>query len=325
MMKTVGFLISHKENEKRRALIPEHVRWVSCPDKLYFEFGYGNVLGFADCDYVSVGCHMVSREEALSQSIICDPKIGDAEYLAKLEKEKTIFGWVHAVQNPNITDILINNKLTAYAWEDMYTSGRHIFWRNNEVAGEAAIMQAFMCHGIMPYNTKVAILGKGNIARGALKILILLGADVIVYDRKTEKLFRSELGNFDVIVNGVLWDTNREDHIVYKSDLARMKKGAMIIDISCDKNGGIETSIPTSIEKPTYVVDGITHYVVDHTPSLFYKTTSKEISLEVSKYLDELITDKIGYTLDNAKIIENGNILDQKIINFQHRGLYYGI
>ena len=44
----------------------------------------------------------------------------------------------------------------------------------------------------------------------------------------------------------------------------------MIIDISCDRNGGIETSIPTTIENPTYMVEGIRHYVVDHTPSLFY-------------------------------------------------------
>lgn len=92
-----------------------------------------------------------------------------------------------------------------------------------------------------------------------------MGADVTIYDRKTEKLFQKELSQYDVIVNGILWDTERKDHIIYKSDLKRMKKGAMIIDISCDRNGAVETSIPTSMDQPTYEVDAIVHYVVDHT------------------------------------------------------------
>jgi N5-(carboxyethyl)ornithine synthase len=105
-----------------------------------------------------------------------------------------------------------------------------------------------------------------------------MGADVVVYDRHTEQLLSKELGEYDVIVNALLWDTKRTDHIIYREDLKRMKKGAMIIDVSCDRAGAIETSVPTTLENPTYVVDGITHYVVDHTPSLFYKTTSKCIS-----------------------------------------------
>ena len=104
-----------------------------------------------------------------------------------------------------------------------------------------------MCHGVFPYGKKVAVLGRGNTARGAIKMLNHLGADVMSYDRHTEVLFRKELGSYDVIVNAILWDTNRKDHIIYKYDLSRMKKDCMIIDISCDRNGGIETSIPTTI------------------------------------------------------------------------------
>lgn len=96
-------------------------------------------------------------------------------------------------------------------------------------------MHAFQLHGIMPYNTKAALIGRGNVGNGALKILTLLGADVHIYNRRMEKLLRDELSEYDVIVNAVLWDTNRNDHIIYKSDLKRMKKGSMIIDISCDR------------------------------------------------------------------------------------------
>ena len=318
-MKTIGFVISKKEKEKRRALLPQDIVRIKNKSSLYFEKGYGEVLNIGDEVYSSLGCNIVSRREVLQQDIICDPKIGDAEYLIDLNKHQTIFGWIHAVQNRDITDTLISRKLTAYAWEDMYESGRHVFWRNNEIAGEAAIMQSFECYGIMPYNTKVAVLGKGNVARGAMKILTLLGADVVVYDRKTEKLFQNELDKYDVIVNGILWDTSRNDHIIYKSDLKRMKKGAMIIDISCDRNGGIETSIPTTIEDPVFTMEGIMHYAVDHTPSLFYKTSTIDISKELYKYVDELIESKARDVLSKALIIDKGVIVGQRIIEFQKR------
>ncbi|MDV2440812.1 N(5)-(carboxyethyl)ornithine synthase [Acinetobacter gerneri] len=317
-MKTIGFPISDKENENRRAIIPNDLVNISNVQYIYIEQGYGDVLGYSDNDYINLGAKVVSRNEVLQQDIICDPKIGDAKYLDELN-EQTIFGWVHAVQNKNITDKLINNKLTAYAWEDMFDQGRHIFWRNNEIAGEAAIVHAYTLHGLFPYNTKVALLGRGNIARGAFKILTMMGADVTVYDRRTEDLFRSEIGKYDVLVNGILWDTSRKDHIIYKTDLKKMKKGALIIDISCDKNGGIESSVPTNLDNPIYVVDDIVHYAVDHTPTLFYKTISHSLSESLSIFLNHLIEEKNNSILDEALIVNNGMVIDQRINDFQGR------
>ena len=287
-MRKIGFPISKKENEFRRALIPADLKVVKNCGQLYFEKGYGEQIGYSDSDYERYGCHMVSHEESLAKEIICDAKIGDADYLSKLRNGQIIFGWIHAVQNRDITDKILGCKATAIAWEDMYHKGRHCFWRNNEIAGEAAIMHAFQCYGKMPYDLEVALIGQGNVARGAQKILTLLGANVTVYNRRTENLFKEELPRFDVIVNGILWDISREDHIIYREDLRRMKANSLIVDISCDSHGGIETSIPTTIEKPVYFVDGIMHYVVDHTPSLFYKTATSGISYEVAKYLDDL-------------------------------------
>ena len=124
---------------------------------------------------------------------------------------------------------------------------------------------------------------------------------------------------YDVVVNAILWDTNRKDHIIYRSDLRRMRAGSLIIDISCDKNGGIETSIPTTIEDPIYIVDGITHYVVDHTPSLFYKTTSQSLSKIFVRYIDYLIEDKDSIVLRKCCNFSNGIILDDRIRQFQNR------
>ncbi len=317
-MKTIGFPISRKKNEKRRCLVPTHISNIVNKQCVYLEKGYGDVLGYTDEDYLNAGIQIVDKVEVLTKDVICDPKIGDADYIKNLNNQ-TVFGWVHAVQNKDITDSLVNNKLTAYAWEDMYEDGRHTFWRNNEIAGEAAIIHAYTLHGLFPYDTKVAILGRGNIARGAMKILTFMGADITVYDRRTEKLFQKEMNQFDVIINAILWDTSRTDHIIYKSDLKHMKKDALIIDISCDSNGGVETSKPTSLDDPIYVIDGITHYVVDHTPSIFYKTISATLSEIVSNNIDMLIVNKPNEVLSQALIVKDGIVIDERINQFQKR------
>lgn len=318
-MKTVGFPISRKENENRRALIPQDVAKLKNPQLLYIESGYGIPLGYSDADYAAYGCNITDFDSVMNCDILCDAKIGDEPFLQDLKPGQIVFGWVHAVQHRDITDAIALKGGTAYCWEDMYEDGRHSFWRNNEIAGEAAIMHAFQCWGKMAYDCDVAIIGRGNVARGALKILDKMGAKITTYDRRTEKKFQKELGNYDVLVNGILWDTSRTDHIVYKEDLKRIRPGAMIVDISCDTNGGIETSHSTTIDDPTYEVDGIMHYVVDHTPALFYKTVSESLSAEVVKYLDQLIEDRPGEVLVTCRSIHEGKILDQRIIDFQKR------
>lgn len=203
-MKSVGFIISTKENEKRRALLPKHVAKIRNKNKLFFEENYGAFFGHTDQEYTDAGANIVSKENALSKDIICDPKIGDANYLDRLSKGQTIFGWVHAVQNRSITDRIISSEVSAIAWEDMFDNNRHVFWRSNELAGEAAIMHAFTLYGKLVYECKVALIGRGNVARGAYRILSCMGASINVYERKTESLLCLELENYDVIVNALL-------------------------------------------------------------------------------------------------------------------------
>src|SRR5690554_3894046 len=110
-MKTVGFLISTKENEKRRALFPYHISNIKNKNKLYFERGYGEVLGYSDEEYIDAGANVSSKDEVIRKDVICDPKIGDAEYLDQLREGQTIFGWVHAVQNRMITETILEKSL----------------------------------------------------------------------------------------------------------------------------------------------------------------------------------------------------------------------
>ena len=319
-MRTIGFVISEKENEKRRAVTIMDLKRIKNKGYVYLEKGYGEILGTSDEEYVKLGCNVVSKEEVLNCDIICDPKIGDALYLKKL-KNKIIFGWVHATQNYDITESILIGKNTAVAWEKFYEGNRHSFYRNNEIAGQASVLHAILCYGKIPNNTNVAILGNGNISKGALSAFNMLGAKVTVYTSKMEELFKKEMYNYDVIVNCILWDPTRKDHIIYKKDLKKFKPQTMIIDISCDSNGGIESCVPTTIENPTYTIDNVLHYAVDHTPALLYKDATNSISEELIKYIDILIEEKENENniLSEAIIIRDGVIIDNEINEVQNR------
>lgn len=314
----LGFPISYKENELRRIILPQDIESIEHPEMITIERGYGKVLGISDRDYLEKGVRVARREDVLKSDIICDCKVGDADYLPKL-KNQTVFGWVHATQSRRITDTLMRNELSAFAWENMNSKGQHIFWKNNELAGEAAILHSFMHCKVRPHKMKVAVLGRGNAARGAIGILSRLGSDITVFTRKTISSLPSCIDNFDCIVNCVKWDITRKDHIIYRSDLQKMKKGSLIVDVSCDRHGAIETSIPTTIRKPTYKVDGIIHYVVDHTPALLHRKFSIYHSKLLIPYYNELIAGKTGRVLTESKIMEDGEILDEEIIIHQNR------
>lgn len=322
-MKSIGFVISKKNNEKRRALLPaDIVKDVKNKKQLYFEKGYGKSVGVSDEDYEKIGCKVVGREKALACDIITDVKLGDADYFDSINDGKLLFGWAHAVQNIPFTTAVINGKHSVLAWEEIYEEGRYIFYRNREIAGEAAIMHAFIHYGKMPYDCKVAILGNGQTARGALRILYSLGANVDVYNRRQEKLFRKNMFDYDVLVNCILWDTSRNDRIIYEEDVKKMKDGTMIIDVSCDPQLEIETSIPTTIDDPVYVKHGVLHYAVDNTPAMFPLTVTNVLSEGLAKYIDYLVmsdSQKIPKALSSAVVIEEGKILDENIIEFRKK------
>lgn len=321
-MKTMGFLISHKDGEQRRALLPEQIANLKYPGQLYFEEGYGLSVGVADDQYAACGCHVVSRKEAMACDIITDVKLGDADYLDQIEGSKIMFGWAHTVQNIDFTSNMLNQGHTVVAWEEIFEEGRYIFYRNREVAGEAAVLQAFRYSGRMPYDAKVAVLGNGQTAKGALRILHGLGARVDVYGRKLESLFKKKMYEYDVLINCVMWDTSREDRIIYKEDLKKMKPGTLIIDVSCDPYLEIETSHPTTIADPVYTVDGVVHYAVDNTPAMYPITVTKVLSEGLEKYIDLMLTDEYEAYPENLKeatVILRGHILDKRIRQFREK------
>jgi len=318
-MKTVGYLISHKNNERRRALLPQDAALIQHRQELVIESGYGEALGYSDADYRDAGVSAADRKQVLSCDVLVDVKLGDAGFLPEISPAKTLVGWAHVVQKTDFTSAAVAGRHSVIAWENMMEKGRYLFYRNRELAGETAVLHAFSFYGRMPYDCRVAIIGNGMTARGALRILSGLGARVDVYPRKLEPLFREKMAEYDVLVNCVRWDTCRTDRLIYRSDLARLKRGSMIVDVSCDPCLEIETSRATTFDDPVYSVDGVLHYAVDNTPAMAYRTVSEILSRCFSPYVDSLILGKPSPGLDAAYVIRNGIVLDPECIAFRSR------
>lgn len=311
--KTIGFVNSDKPFEYRLALLPADSQNIKNKEYVYIEEGYGFNFNIDDSVYQALGFHVVPREEVLSCDIICDPKIGEALYLEKLKEATTLFGWIHAVENPTLTNLLLRKKFCCYAWEDMFKDNRHIFWKNNYIAGESAVLHAVITCGLLPKNHRIAIIGRGNTAMGACQMIHALGGNVEFFNRNMEALLRQTIDEYDIVINTVLWNPARIDHILYHSDLQRMKPNALIIDVSADNNGAIEDAHATARDQPTFKMDGVTIYAVNNTPSLLFQTATKTISPLVAHYVDQLITGQTEEELDKCKIIDAGIIYDKKI------------
>ncbi len=175
MTDTLGFLISHKNNERRRALLPGDLASVRQTGRLVFEEGYGGTLGLPDEAYRAAGAQIAPREEVLRCPMIVDVKLGDADYLDQIPDGKLLIGGAHTVQKTDFCSRCIRAGHSVLAWEEIFEDGRYVFYRNREVAGEAAVLHAFRYCGKMPYDTRVAIIGNGQTAKGAMRVLHGLG------------------------------------------------------------------------------------------------------------------------------------------------------
>lgn len=288
--------------------------------------------------------------------IITKPIIEDFE---EMQEGTLVWGWIHSVQQSVIAQIAIDKKLTLIAWENMnYQSSRdllHIFNKNNEMAGYCGVQHALQLMGIdgqFGPKRKVAVISQGSVSRGA--IFALKGhnfTDITVYTQRPSYLvankipgvqykqiaidneskvkrvklalnktpFIDELIDADIIVNGMLQDTNNPVNFIIESDVEKIKKPCLIIDISCDEGMGFSFAMPTSFIKPTLTIGKITYYAVDHTPTLLWNSASWEISKCILPYLHHVVEETFNEVLNNAVDIRKGKIVNKDILAYQNR------
>jgi alanine dehydrogenase len=183
---------SSKENEFRRPIHPQHFDRIDADlrARIALERGYGERYGVSDEHLATKVAGIRSREEVIASSdviLLPKPTLDD---VASLRDGQVLWGWPHAVQDPQLTQISIDKRLTLIAWEAMNhwtPSGGfvvHVFHMNNELAGYCSVMHALTLVGSTGHygrHLTAVVIGFGNTARGAITALNALGVhDVTV-------------------------------------------------------------------------------------------------------------------------------------------------
>jgi alanine dehydrogenase len=132
-----------------------------------------------------------------------------------------------------------------------------------------------------------------------------------------------ELADADVIVNGILQDTDAPLMYFGEGEHRRLKPGCLIIDGSCDLGMGFPFARPTRFEDPMADVDHVHYYAVDHTPTYLWNSASWEVSSALLPYLRDISEGPDGWetneTIRRSVEIRDGVIRNPKILSFQKR------
>ena len=203
---TIGVIgTSKKEDERRFPIHPEHLSRI--PEeylrKLIFEEGYGLPFGISDAEIATQTGGIASRHHLLAEIgsvIISKPVLAD---LQELREGGTLWGYVHCVQQADITQAALDRKQTLIAFEDMFVwspdgqIGRHTFYKNNEMAGYCAVIHALQLKGIDGHygnQRKTIIFGYGAVSRGAVYALKAHGyTDITICIQRPDFLVREEI------------------------------------------------------------------------------------------------------------------------------------
>lgn len=152
------------------------------------------------------------------------------------------------------------------------------------------------------------------------------GRKLVVYDPLQDRdyLLAEKLCEYDVIVNCILQDTDKPLMFVDESHVDQLKPLSVIVDVSCDLGMGFSFARPTSFENPAFEVGRkVLYYAVDHTPSYLWESASFDISLALLPYLEPVMAGPEAWerepTIKKAIEIQDGKVLNSKILSFQNR------
>jgi len=138
------------------------------------------------------------------------------------------------------------------------------------------------------------ILGGGVVGTHALQMAVGMGARVTVLDKSVDRLRQLDVvfGNriatlysnsasveeavldADLVIGGVLIPGAAAPKLVTREMVARMKKGAVVVDVAIDQGGCFATSHATTHAEPTFLVDGVVHYCVANMPGAVARTST---------------------------------------------------
>lgn len=299
-----------KDNENRVAMTPAGVeRLTRAGHAVRVETGAGNGCGFADDDYVRAGAQLCDQTAAWDTELVVKIKEPLAPEFGFLGGQ-IVFTYFHLAGVPEtLTEALLASRTTAVAYETTKdAAGRlPLLAPMSAVAGSMAPIVG--SYHLARFNGgrgmllgkvlgrsygRVMIVGDGVVGSHAASVAAAMGAEVYVFGLDAERSVQlkaeispdlnfvvstpeslaEHLRDADLLIGAVLVGGARAPRLISSAMVATMLEGSVIVDVSIDQGGCVETSRPTSHSEPTFVEHGVVHYCVTNMPGAYPRTST---------------------------------------------------
>jgi alanine dehydrogenase len=311
----IGVPKETKADEYRVAVLPVGAQLLTQDaNTVLIERGAGSGSGFDDKRYLAAGARIAkTADEIYTQAeMIVKVKEPQPTEITKLHEGQIVFCYFHFAASRELTAGCLEAGIVAVAYETLRDAhGRlPLLTPMSEIAGKMSIQEGakylerpMMGRGILlggvagvaPAN--VLILGGGVVGTNAAHVAAGMGANVTIMDIDLDRLrYLNEIMpanvttiycdphaveqyvvNADLIIGAVLVPGDRTPVLIKRSLLKKMKPGSVIVDVSVDQGGCIETCRPTTHHDPTYDIDGVLHYCVTNMPGAVGRTSSQAL------------------------------------------------
>lgn len=304
-----------KDHEYRCASTPAGVReLVEAGNQVLVQKNAGLAIDFTDQQYREAGAKIANDVQEIyekSEMIlkVKEPQKSECELI---KKEQIIFSYLHLSAEPTLTKNLLKSGCRAIAFETVTANDRSLplLAPMSEVAGKLSIQagaraleksqggRGVLLGGVPGVKrAKVVIIGGGVSGANSAKVAIGMGAEVVILDKSLSRIrylcdifgnsasvlyasienIEQNILDADLVVGAVLIPGASAPKLVSKEMVKKMKKGAVMVDISIDQGGCFETSKPTSHSNPTYEIDGVIHYCVTNMPGAVARTSTQAL------------------------------------------------
>lgn len=350
----VGIPKEIKVDEYRVALVPVGVEeLVEHGHRVLVEKGAGSGSGIADEEYVRAGAELVEGMEAIYKRADMVVKVKEPlpEEYPHLRENQIIFTFFHFAASSTLTKALISSQAVALAYETIRDEkgGHPLLTPMSEVAGRMSIQEGAKylekpmegrgillggVPGVTP--AEVVVIGGGVVGTNAAKVAAGLGARVTIMDIHLDRLrylddimpenvitlmsniqnIREKVREADLLIGAVLIEGAKTPVLITRKMISTMKPGAVVVDVSIDQGGCVETSRPTTHSNPIYKVDEVIHYCVTNMPGAVGRTSTYALTNASLPYVLE-VADKgyEGAARENPAIRNGLNIVRGKVTN----------
>lgn len=341
-----------KPLEKRVGLTPGGAEMlIQNGHKVIVETTAGEGSGFPDDFYIERGATIVATAADVygQADMIIKVKEPIASEYPLIRENQLLFTYFHFAASRELTEAMVNAGATCIAYETVQRKDGSLplLIPMSEVAGRMSTQEGakYLEHpmggrgvllggvpGVKPAN--VMVLGGGVVGTHAAKIAAGFGAHVTIFDSNLYRLrylddvmprncvtqmstianIQEALPEADLVIGAILIVGAKAPHLVTRQDLSSMKKGSVIVDVSVDQGGCVETSRPTTHDDPTFEVDGVLHYGVANMPGAVPYTSTLALTGATLPYALELANSGWEETAANHKEMRPGiNVVKGKI------------